>query len=197
MKITLSRRQRAFFAKWGGVVLAAILVMPIAFFGGTYLMANSRIDATLAYVTQDVRLFSLEPIGPTDELPPDAVYRVILSVNNDTLTPADVTVTDASISLGNYYFDIVGSAGWHGTVPAKTIVIFEGDIVVPRAVSRDLDGKNVPINVEGEISAKVRYAFVERQDSRRFKSSTEGIIPRPTTPTPTEITEPPPTTTQP
>jgi hypothetical protein len=195
MKITLPRRTRTFIAKWGGVVLAALMVIPIAFFGGTYLMANSRLDHTLNYVTQAVSLQNIIPAGPTADLPPDYIYHLFIVIQNDTPDAADVSITDASISLGNMPFEITGSAGWTGRVPARDYIVFEGDIKVLRQQSRELEDKVVPVKISGYITVKARYGFVEKEETRLLKALAEATFPRPTTVTPTEV--PPPATATP
>ncbi len=191
MKISISRRQRAFIAKWGGVVIAAILIIPIAGFGGTFLLANNRIDSTLNYVTQAVNLVDIISVGTTSDLPPDYVYHLKLIVHNGTSSPADVSITDASITIEKFAYEITGSAGWNGRIEAKDNATFEGDITVKREQLKEFEDKMVAVKVTGMITVKARYGFVEKEETGLVRLSPEAMFPRATTVSPTEV---PPTT---
>ena len=182
MKINVTRRQRAFFAKWGGVVVATILIIPLSLFGGTFLLANSRIDNTLNYVTQAVNVLNIIPAGPTDDLPPDYVYKLYIYVQNDTPDPAEVSITDATITIEKFGYEITGSAGWSGLVPGKGTSTFEGDITVLREQVREWEDQPVVIKIRGTINVKARYGFVEKEATGLVLINIpDAVFPLPTT----------------
>ncbi len=184
MKISISRRQRAFIAKWGGVVIAAILIIPIAGFGGTFLLANSRIDSTLNYVTQAVNLVDIISAGTTSDLPPDYVYHLKLIVHNGTSSPADVIINDASIAIEKFAYEINGSAGWSGHIEANGNATFEGDITVKREQLKEFEDKWVTVKITGIITVKARYGFVDKEQTGLVRLSPKVMFPRPTAVTP-------------
>jgi hypothetical protein len=185
MKINLPRRTRAFLAKWGGVVMATVLIIPIALLGGTFLMANSRIDSTLNFVTQAVTLNGFIFAGPTPDLPPDYVYRLSIIVHNGTADAADVEITDAGVTIGKLAYEITGSAGWSGRVEAKDYTIFEGDITILRSQYKELENKPVTLKISGTLNVKGRYGFVEKTETRLIRINPIVIFPPPETITPT------------
>ena len=179
MRFNRSRRMRAFAAKWGGLVIAILVVIVLAVFGGIYLYASTRVDATLNWVTQDYRILSFQWVGMSTEQPLDAVYHLTISINNNTDTPADIDITGAGLSLDELRFEITGSAGWNGTVPANGFIVFEGDITLKPADSQELEGRNVILEISGTVTANASYSFIEKEKSRPLLISTVGII-RPT-----------------
>jgi hypothetical protein len=170
---------KAFAAKWGGLIIAIFIVVVLAVFGGIYLYASTRVDATLNWVTQDYRILNFQWVGMSMEQPLDAVYHLTISVNNNTDTPADIQITGAMLNLDELQFAITGSAGWNGIVPANGFIVFEGDITLKPADSQELEGRNVTLEISGTLMAHARYSFIEKQKSRPLLISTVGII-RPT-----------------
>lgn len=179
MNISVSRRTKTFIAKWGGLVLAALLVVPISILGGMFLHASTRVDDTLSWVTGAISLGNILSPGPSTGSPPGVVYRIPIIITNGTPDQAEITVEDAKIKLDELEFDIIGSAGWHGLIPGNSSLRFEGDIVLLPEDSKQLDGKTVNVVISGNIIAKVRYNFVEKERKIPVEISTIGIIPMP------------------
>jgi hypothetical protein len=179
MKFSVSRRTRTFVAKWGGLVLAAILVIPISILGGMFLHASTRVDDTLSWVTEAISLGNILSPGPSTGSTPGVVYRIPIIIINGTPDPAEVTVLDARIKLDELEFDIVGSAGWHGDIPGNGSLTFEGDIVLKPEDSKQLDGKTVNVMISGSVRARASYKFVEKERTIPVEISTIGIIPMP------------------
>ena len=170
--------------------MASVLVIPVALFGGTFLLANKRVDSTLNYVAQAVNLVDISYVGNTPELPPDYTYHIKVIVQNGTSDPANVGITHALITIQEITFDIIGSAGWKAWVEAKGMVIFEGDIIVKRAQLKELADKTVTVQVSGYVTVKSRYGFVEKTVTSLIERPAEAEFPGPITP-PVESEVPP------
>ena len=181
MKISFSRRMKAFMAKWGGLILAAVLVLPLAGFGGTYLYANSRVDDTLTWVTQEITLNSFLFAGVPLDPPRRVIYHIVIGVHNRTPDAAQVNITGARVKLNEVNYDIVGSAGWQGTVAGKDDKVFEGDIVLPYDTYLELINRTLDLEVTGNIKATAHYSFVDKEAERPIKITTEVIFPPPST----------------
>ncbi|MCL2150587.1 MAG: hypothetical protein FWH51_06675 [Dehalococcoidia bacterium] len=175
MKIRLPRRMKAFIAKWGGLVLAAILVLPMAAIGWAYLYANIRIEATTNFVTQAITITGFEPAELTSETTSGTVYRLYLSIINETPNAAQITITNASkLLLNDISFDIAGSADWQGHVAGESNLHFEGYIVLDADDTQKLDGQPLTLKIAGTITAKAQYAFWSKEETRSFNISASG-----------------------
>ena len=170
MKIGLSRRSRAFIAKWGGLVLASVLVLPIAVLGGTYLYASGRVDATTNYVTQAIYIAGLEVMVQAPEPTSNTTYRLFLGIYNETPDAAQISIANAKLQMNDYTFEIIDSTGWQDRVAGNSVLTFQVDIIigpdnVPTLSSEPLD---VTLKMTGTMTARARYAFVSKEETRRF-----------------------------
>lgn len=179
-RVSLSRRMKTFLAKWGGIVLAAILVVLAAVFGGMYLYASSRIDSTLAWVTQDV---SLVPPGLTPssvvENPPGGVYLMALRVDNPSSDPATVELSGISISLDEFLFEVVPIDLWQETVNPSGYILFSGNITIGLDTIKALSERGtVGVEINGAVSAQARYKWVGKDLERPVKITTTAPWPK-------------------
>ena len=186
MKINISRRRvKTIFAKWGGLILAAALVVPIAILSTTYLYANNRVDNTISWVTQNITIVNFDVAKPMPEIPGSAIYYLSISIYNDTPTSAHISITDAKMSLGDLNLAIIGSAGWQGNIAENSLLVFGGGIAISPDDAQQLGDQTLVMVITGTITAKVHFAFIEKEETRQFKITTEAVIPPPSTVTPT------------
>ena len=187
VKIRISRRRlKTFVAKWGGLVIIAALVLPIAIVGVAYIHASSRVDGVPGLISQYVTITNLEAVEQTPDTVSSVTYRLTISVMNDTTTTAQVKITDARLALDDLTFDLAGSDAWQGRVAGKNIHDFYGYIVIGPDAAQELDNKLLTLKITGFITVSAKYAFVSNEETRPFNITTEASIPRPTTVAPTE-----------
>ena len=185
MKIVLSRRMRAFLAKWGGLVLAVILILPISVLGGLYLYANSRVENTANWVTQAISISKIEGVGLSLDPSPGVVYRITLSVDNSTPDSAQISITNAKLTLDGGNFIIHGASGWQGRVEKESILSFDGEFAIALDSSLDLWDRPLTMVITGTVKAKVRCAFVTKEETRPLYILVEEII----LPAPSEVSQ--------
>jgi hypothetical protein len=190
---------RAFVAKWGGLILAAMLVLPIAIFGGTYLYANSRVEATLNWVTQEVTMTNFVAVdffpGETEDSPGYAIYYLTVVVTNRTPDAAEVSLNGIRATMDEYNLEINGADEWHGTVNGNDATVFEGNIILPLDIYDELSSRDsINTEITGGITATTHYMFIDRESSRPI-SILADITLQPQTTTPAETTTGEPTTT--
>jgi len=190
MRINLSRRRiKAFIAKWGGLVLAAILIVPITAIGGTFLYANSRVDNTTNWVTQAITMTDFEAVELPSETATAIAYRIVISIDNSTPDAAQIIISDAKLTffdaanarlpVNGASFNLVGSADWQGRIIGKSILAFEGYIDIGHDDAQALWDKPLILRITGNATAKARHAFVEKEETRPLNISTEVTIPYP------------------
>ncbi len=171
-KLGLTRRMKTFMAKWGGIFLASIMVVIAFIFLGMYLYASSRVNSTLAWVTQNITLAAMGQTG-TLENPPRAVYRFILQVNNPTADPAVVSISNIDIILDEFTLVSEPFGSWKKTVDSSGQGDLEGDFTITAETLNTLISRGtVKLGVTGEISASVKYGLVNKEAERPVKIDT-------------------------
>ncbi len=190
----MQRRFKTFFAKWGGLVLAVVLVIPAAYFGGTYLYASSRVEATLAWVTQDVNLDDsfLTLVSKQNE-PPQSTYRLVLVVNDRMADVAELEVSDITVKLNEFTLPVTEIGSWQkGIVPGGS-ASFEGDITLSSETVQKLAAAGrVDYTISGTIKGTAHYSWVKKTRTEPISLSSHGSFLPPTS-TATTTTTPPPT----
>ncbi len=176
MKIVLSRRMRAFIAKWGGLVLAVILILPISILGVIYLYANSRVENTANWVTQAISISSIDGVGLAPETTSVVVYRLTLAVDNSTADAAQIRITNAKLMLDGTVFAINGSADWLGRVEKESVLNFEGEFAIDMNNALDLWDRPLTMVITGTVTANVRCAFVTKEETRPVNIIVEEVI---------------------
>jgi len=128
-KLTFSRRLKTFWANWGGLFIATILVIIAFVFLGIYLYSSSRVNNTLAWVTQDI---TLAAIGQTKQIedPPSAVYHFILLVNNPTVDSATVTISDIKVNLDEFELVATPYGSWEKSIESNGKTSYEGEFTL-------------------------------------------------------------------
>jgi len=175
-------KAKTFFSNWLGVILAAVIVALAATFGGMYLYARSRLDNTLAWVTQDINL--VVPGGftasGTTENPLTYIYHVTLRVDNPSGDTASVTISDVNILLDTYTIPLVADGEWTKSVPTGE-VLFEGDISINGDTFTALAARGtVRLEIKGNITATAQYNWVKRTSARTFDRITSAEFAAPT-----------------
>jgi hypothetical protein len=168
-RVKPTRRTRTFLAKWGGIIVAAILVAAIAGFGSTYLYAAGRVNGTLAWVTQNINLSQMGAAGTLED-PPRAIYRVILQVDNPTADSAEVTVSDLFVTLDELNLEMEKLGDWTKTVPPAGTVRFEGNIIIDTILITILTERGaVDLFITGNIDANAAYGMVNKSAQRPIR----------------------------
>jgi len=171
-RVKTTRRTKTFMAKWGGIIIASILVAAIAGFGSTYLYAAGRVNGTLAWVTQNINLSQMGAAG-TLENPSRAVYRVILQVDNPTADSAEVTVSNLFVTLDELNLEMEKLGEWAKTVAPAGTVSFEGNIIIDTTIITILTARGfVNLYVTGDIEASAAYGMVNKTTQRPIRIAT-------------------------
>jgi hypothetical protein len=182
----MQRRFKTFFAKYGGLVIAVILVIPAAYFGATYLYAASRVEATLAWVTQDVNVgnsFLSDPVNKQVE-PPQSTYRLALRVNNRMADVAELEVSDLTVTLNQFTFPLTEYGAWQKQINPGGSVIFEGDFTLSSDIIEKLTAAGrVNYTITGTIQATARYSWVRKGRTEPIDLSSDANFLLTTTPT--------------
>jgi len=174
----LKKRLTTLVSNWLGVILAAIIVLVSATFGGMYLYARSKIDNTINFVTQDITLRypdGLTRSGPVEN-PPPYIYHVVLQVYNPYADTIDASISDVSIALDTYTLTIVEDGSWGKSTPTG-YTIFEGNITIDAQTFAALAAKGkVDVDIKGTISGSGQYKWIKRQNQRSFNILIHGVI---------------------
>lgn len=192
------RRLKTFFAKWGGLVLAAVMVLPIAIIGGLYLNANTRIDNTTNWVTQAIAITGFEVGDPVPDIE-DIVYYLYLYIDNGTPDDAQISITNPRLTINGLIFDILNTDTWHGTIAKKDILVLGGAVIISADEAQKLEDKIITLRLTGTVTAKARYAFVSKEETRSINVIYEAVIPAHPPPSPVAmepLTSPPPSLTE-
>jgi len=159
-------------AKWGGIIVASILVAAVAGFGSAYLYAAGRVNGTLAWVTQNINLSQMGAAGTLED-PPRAIYRVILQVDNPTADSAEVSVSALFVTLDELNLEMEQLGDWTKTVPPAGTVSFEGNIVIDTVLISILTERGmVDLFITGEIEAGADYGMVSKSAQRPVRIAT-------------------------
>jgi mono/diheme cytochrome c family protein len=175
----MQRRFKTFFAKWGGLVISVLIVVPAAYFGGTYLYASSRVEATLAWVTQDVNVgnaFLSNPVSKQVE-PPQSTYRLVLQVNNRMADVADLTVSGLAVKLNEFDFAVTEYGPWQQQIDPGGTVTFAGDFILAAdTIARLTAANRVNYAISGTITATARYSWVKKGRSEKIELSSDAVF---------------------
>lgn len=167
------KRLKAFVSNWLGVIIATIIVIISATFGGMYLYARSRIDNTLNFVTQVINLRypdGLDKTGTTPD-PLGYIYHIILQVYNPYGDTVDVAVSNITFAADAYTFPVSQNGSWDKTVKTG-YEIFEGDITIDAKTFATLaDKEQVDVEIKGTILGSGQYKWIQRQNTRPFAIS--------------------------
>ena len=165
-KNPLPRRVRTFLAKWGAILLATVVVAIIAGVGGTYLYAVSRVDSTLAWVTQNINLAQMGAAG-TLENPPRAIYRVILQIDNPTPDDAITMISELYITLDEINIELEPVGFWTKVIHPTASADFEADMIISTDIMTILTQRqNVELVITGTVIANANYGVVHKELSR-------------------------------
>jgi hypothetical protein len=171
-KLTFSRRLKTFWANWGGLFIATILVIIAFVFLGIYLYSSSRVNNTLAWVTQDI---TLAAIGQTKQIedPPSAVYHFILLVNNPTVDSATVTISDIKVNLDEFELVATPYGSWEKSIESNGKTSYEGEFTLTaETLNTFIERETVHITVTGTINARCQYWTIERESERPINIAT-------------------------
>ncbi len=173
----LKKRLTTFVSNWLGVVIAAIIVLLSATFGGMYLYARSRIDNTINFVTQVIYLRyqdGLVKTGTIDE-PPGHVFHLVLQVYNPYGDSVDIAVSNIIFAANTYSFPVAQDGSWDKTVPTG-YEIFEGYITIDAKTFAALADKGkVDVEIKGTIAGSGQYQWIKRQSECLFTISIHDV----------------------
>ncbi len=175
--MALKKRLTNFISNWLGVIIAVIIVAISATFGGIYLYGRSRLDNTLAVVTQAIFLPYRTGFAQTsiNENPPSYSYHITLqdyNLYNDTI---DLVVSDITVDIGSHDFTLAQAGSWQKSLP-NGFVTFEGDITIDKATFTDLVNQSpVALTIKGNVSASGEYRWIKRSISREFTVSVPSL----------------------
>ncbi|RJO63084.1 MAG: hypothetical protein C4542_00835 [Dehalococcoidia bacterium] len=174
----LKKHLTTFVSNWLGVIIAAVIVILSATFGGMYLYARSRVDNTINFVTQVINLRYNEGLTRSGTIPdpPGYIYHIVLQVYNPYGDTVDVAVSNITFTADTYTFPVSQNGSWDKTVPTG-YEIFEGDISVDAKTFAALADKGkVDVEIKGTISGRGQYRWVHRQIERPFTLVLTGVI---------------------
>jgi hypothetical protein len=166
----LKKHLTTFVSNWLGVIIAAIIVLLSATFGGMYLYARSRIDNTINFVTQVIYLRYQDGLTQPGTIPepPGYIYHLVLQVYNPYGDSVDIAVSNITFTADTYTFPVAQNGSWDKTVPTG-YEIFEGDFTIDAKAFDALAGKKtVTVDINGTISGSGRYKWISRQSERHF-----------------------------
>jgi hypothetical protein len=171
----LKKRLTTFVSNWLGVVIAAVIVLVSATFGGMYLYARSRVDNTINFVTQVINLRYNDglTLSGTAENP---AGHLVLEVYNPYADTVDVSIADVSITMDTYTLTVAKDGSWDKSAPTG-YTIFEGNITIDAQTFAALVAKGkVDVDIKGTISGSGQYQWVKRQNERPFNIAIPGVL---------------------
>ncbi|MCL2678911.1 MAG: hypothetical protein FWF18_01225 [Dehalococcoidia bacterium] len=167
----MKKRIITFISNWLGVFIAIIIMLVSGVFGWLYLDARSRLESTLNTITQIVILPYNEGFVQSGTIndPPANIFHITIQVYNIYPETVGVTVSDISIDIDGYSFNMSQDGQWSKDVPIG-YAIFEGNITIGWDIMNDLiDQSPVEIIIRGNISASGKYRWVQRHIDREFR----------------------------
>lgn len=174
----IKKRLATFVSNWLGVIIAAVIVIVSATFGGIYLYGRSRIDNAINFVTQVIYLRypdGLSFSGSADN-PPGYIYHLILTVDNTTTDTIDISISDVTITLGAYKFTVIQDGSWNKSTPTG-YNSFEGDITIDaQTFTALLAAGKIEGDIKGTISGSGQYKWVKRHSVRPFSILIPGVL---------------------
>ena len=174
----MKKRMATFVSNWLGVIIAAVIVLVSASFGGMYLYGRSRLDSAINFVTQAIHLRYQDGLTQTGTIedPPGYTYHLILQAYNYYADTIDTQVSDITILLDTYSLTVVEDGAWTKSLPTG-YATFEGNFTIDAKTFEALVEKGkVDVHIEGTISGKGQYQWVKRQSEVTFNISISGVI---------------------
>jgi hypothetical protein len=176
----MRRKIKTFWAKWGGLIIATAIVVPLSILGGNAIYDNGLVDTTLTWVTQDIILVPPGIAFSTiQEDPPRSVYHLELQVNNQTTTSANVVISDVSTALDEFKLTVTPTNSWQETIGPGGRAIFEGNITfTPDIVSQLTQRGMANVVVSGVIQVSAKYGWLQKNVKRPINISTTILLPK-------------------
>ena len=172
------KRLAAFVSNWLGVIIAAVIVVISATFGGMYLYGRSKIDNSINFVTQVINMRypdGLTRVGPVDA-PPPYNYNLILQVYNPYSDIIDVSISNVTITADTYTLPVAQVGSWNQNVP-NGYTTFEGSFIIDAQTFAALAAKGpVEVSIKGTISGSGQYKWIKRQNQRSFDIPIHGVL---------------------
>jgi hypothetical protein len=176
--MALKKKLTAFVSNWLGVIIAAVIVLISATFGGMYLYARSRVDNTINFATQAITLRPVNGLtrsGSVDT-PPGYIYHLTLQIFNPYADTADVSISGVKVTLDTYQISVVQDGSWDKLAPTG-YQYFEGYLTIDAQTFAALVAKrSVDVNIEGNISGSGQYKWIKRQVRRSFNIPLTGVL---------------------
>ncbi len=174
--MSIKHRVRIFVSNWFGVIIAVLIMLVTGTLGFTLLAISSRLDNTMAFVTQLIVLQSTGGIVKTGtiESPPGYVFHVVTQVGNETPIAAEVTLSNLSIVMESVPIVITESGLWTKTITQASgggtgFEDFEGDFTIDAQTYAGLVAKGtVDIDIKLHVYASARYGFMSKHASEDF-----------------------------
>jgi hypothetical protein len=174
----LKKHVTTFVSNWLGVIIAAVIVLVSAGFGGMYLYGSNRIDAPINSVTGSFNLrypAGLTSSGTSDD-PPGYIYHLVFQVFNLYADSVEMEVKDLTLYAEGYSFPVTPDGTWKKTV-ATGYETIEGDITIDTDIFSALVEKEiVDITVVGTISGNGQYAWIHRQAEYVLNIPISGVV---------------------
>jgi len=175
--VSVKHRVKVFVSNWFGVIIAVLIMLVTGSLGFTYLQISSRLDNTLAWVTQYINLevpnsiVRTGTIGPVTA-PSGYVFHIVVQVGNESTTPADVTLSNMNIVMESVPIVITESGPWTKTVMQTSgngtgLEDFEGDFTIDAQTFAGLVAKGtVDIDIKLHVYARAKYGFMSKHASK-------------------------------
>ena len=168
--MSFKKRVKNFVSNWLGVIIAAVIVIVSATFGGMYLYGRSRVDNTINFTAQAITLRPVNGLtqSVTTDEPPGYIYHIVLQVFNPYADTVDVSISDATITLDTYILPISQDGSWDKTA-LTGYQYFEGFITIDQQTFASLIAKgSVDVYIKGTISGSGQYKWIKRHAERPF-----------------------------
>jgi hypothetical protein len=176
--MSFKKRLKNFVSNWLGVIIATVIVIISATFGGMYLYARSRVDNSINFTTQAITLRpvnGLTQTGTTDT-PPGYIYDIVLQVFNPYADTVNISISGATITLDTYTLPIEPDGSWDVAAPTG-YQYFEGLITIDKQTFASLVAKgSVDVYIKGTISGSGQYKWVKRHAQRPFIIPLPGVL---------------------
>lgn len=162
--MALKRRLATFISNWVGVIIAIVIVIFSATFGGIYLNARDRITSAAIHVAYSLH-FTQDGLyqNETVEEPYGFVYHLILYANNTyENTLVNVVISDIVIRVDDYVFPLSQYGIWEKSVIGSddNHTTFEGRFIIDKECFDDLVTKGTTIiDIEVQLSSGGRYRW--------------------------------------
>lgn len=174
--MSIKHRAKLFVSNWFGVIIAVLIMLVTGTLGFTYLQISSRLDNTMAFVTQLIELKTLNGIVKTGtiESPPGYVFHVVTQVGNETPIAAEVTLSNMSIVIESVSIVITESGLWVKAITQDSgagtgFEDFEGDFTIDAQTYAGLVAKGtIDIDIKLHVYASARYGFMSKHASEDF-----------------------------